>query len=147
MILFSYGSNMNPERLLGKTKGTLMGVAVLKNWKLVFNKVSQKDPSVGFANIIPFWGEEVEGVLFDIESMDVLDKQEGYPSHYQKTTVNVKMGFPEYFPEYSAVAYVAIAEKQADGLEVSEEYKAKILDGIEMLSESYKEKVIKLLTV
>lgn len=63
MLYFSYGSNMSIDRLLkrGITSVKLVGVGHIDHWQFQFNKKSQKDPKIGFANIEPFWEDRVYG--------------------------------------------------------------------------------------
>lgn len=118
-LYFAYGSNMSPASV--KDHGLKMravGVGYLEHYKLMFNKISSKDNSIGFANIVPFWGSRVYGVLYDMANqpegttmlmksasdserlialenltinLSILDKKEGYPNNYQRTCVMVKM--------------------------------------------------------
>lgn len=143
-LYFAYGSNMSSEQVLErKLKMTVVGTARLINYKLMFNKKSKKDNSVGFANIIPFWGSEVHGVVYDISNLSkdesrkmpisvrpkserdeiiatmrnnvsLLDKFEGYPDHYQKTNVGVILDVRIGTTEkINAFTYIAGLEQQA----------------------------------
>ena len=76
---YSYGSNMNDKRMtdrgvnfLSKEKGTLKG------YKFIINKKSQKNPNIGFANIIKNESSDVEGIIYEVLEEDLikLDKYE-----------------------------------------------------------------------
>jgi len=91
---FAYGSNMNPCRLSDRGVSYASARAgLLPNWQLRFDKMSQKDRSVGFANIQPFWDDSVCGIVYELPSSDLdkLDRFEGYPRHYQRTTLSVQV--------------------------------------------------------
>lgn len=109
MYIFSYGSNMTIKRLTERGLQPLatVGVGYLENWRIRFNKKSYKDPAVGFANIEPFWGDKVYGVIFGVREEDIikLDKFEGYPKHYQRTILPIKWGYDG--ASYDCVTYIA----------------------------------------
>jgi len=86
-----------------------VGVGYIDHWRIRFNKKSYKNPVVGFANIEPFWGDRVYGVIFGIMNEDVarLDKFEGYPKHYQRTMLHVNWGPRDDGAGYNCVTYVA----------------------------------------
>jgi hypothetical protein len=121
----------------------------------MFNKISSKDSSVGFANIIPFWGKRVYGVLYDtaneergttrfmdkstdeqkakaistsIENLTILDKKEGYPNHYQRTCVGIRVDNRLI----NAFTYIATPEKTSNSnLLINEDYIGKINEGFD----------------
>ena len=101
---------MSISRLIerGITPTATVGVGCLENWRLKFNKKSYKDQTVGFANVEPFWGERVYGVIFGMKMADIakLDKFEGYPKHYQRTELKIRWtGAEDTY--YDCVTYVA----------------------------------------
>lgn len=104
---FAYGSNMNPERM--KERGVnyrWYKKAVLKDYRLVFNKERLNGSAA--ANIEPFPGAVVEGVLYELENprrgIDNLDVYEGYPDHYDRMVVKVETEDGEV---YDAIVYIA----------------------------------------
>jgi len=124
MYYFAYGSNMTMKRLLERDLKPLatVGVGCLDHWRIRFNKKSYKNPDNGFANIEPFWGDRVYGVVFGIRTEDLgkLDKFEGYPNHYQRTMLRIRVG--ESF--YDCVSYIANRKwTTSKRLRVDESYK------------------------
>jgi len=155
-LYFAYGSNMAPSSI--KERGLKIrpvGVAYLDHYKLMFNKISTKDNSIGFANIIPFWGSRVYGVLYDMANepvgttllmkdatdsqrlialehitinLSILDKKEGYPNNYQRTCVCARI----QDRLLNAFTYIAVPEKTApSNLLISEKYIDKINEGFD----------------
>lgn len=143
-LYFAYGSNMSAKQVHERgLKMSVVGVGRLLNYKLMFNKISTKDSSVGFANIIPHWGSVVYGIVYDMTNLTkenkaisnrsmseqgkilevmqnnlrILDKFEGYPSNYQRTDVGVLVeidnGFLKEEKNLHAFTYIAGLEKQA----------------------------------
>ena len=134
MYLFSYGSNMTTSRLEGRgiKPVAVAGVGFLENWRISFNKVSKKNPGTGFANISPFWGSRVFGVIFGIKDEDIktLDRFEGYPTHYQRTVLRVNWA-PDPTAVYDCVTYIANPEWTSDmPLRVTDEYATHVRNGL-----------------
>jgi len=88
----------------------------------------------------------VEGVLYDIADSDlkILDRYEGYPSHYERIKVVVRMDDGKMV---EAVTYVAKPDKVREGLKPSKEYLNHLLKGCDLLSEEYCRKLRKLETL
>ncbi len=148
-LYFAYGSNMSIDNM--KEKGmdvTFLGVGYLDHYKFMLNKISKKDPTVGFANVVPCWNKRVYGTLFDIGKTDeilqknlgILDKKEGYPNHYERTTISIylptdpsqRFGIRKDGLPFHCFTYMAGLEMQAKGnLIVREEYVNKINEGFE----------------
>ena len=134
---------MNDKRMtdrgvnfLSKEKGTLKG------YRFIVNKKSQKNPNIGFANIIKDEYSEVEGIIYGVLEEDLLklDKFEGAPKHYrrEKHLINNK----------ECVVYIANDEWiSANELESTLEYKNHILEGKEFLSEKYYNKLLEIKTL
>ncbi|MBO3767992.1 MAG: gamma-glutamylcyclotransferase [Candidatus Brockarchaeota archaeon] len=138
---FAYGSNMDTERILERgVRFSKSFHAVLEGWKLEFNKISYRNPNEGFANIVPCKGNFVEGVLYEINSsaLSKLDKYEGYPEHYKRIKVQVRL---DNGMQLEAVTYVANPKKIRDGLKPSREYLNHLLKGCDLLSKEYCEKL------
>ena len=157
---FAYGSNMAASRINPLLKMRNRGTGFLENYKLVFNKISAKNNLYGFANIVPSWGDRVYGIMYDLsgeepdlslvkQNVEILDKQEGFPNHYQKTTVTIK--HLESGLDIRVMTYMAVAAKQSKKkLLVSDDYASKIFEGIQQLKmiatdDYYKSEVINLL--
>lgn len=130
MYYFAYGSNMCLRRLEArKLEHKLVAAGSIDNWRIRFNKMSQKEPSNGFANIEPYWGDRVWGAIFEVMQADlpILDKFEGYPGHYQRTTLFVESN-GVHFP---CVVYIATHKWSSDtDLNVTNEYAGFINEGI-----------------
>jgi len=114
--------------------------AILEGWRLEFNKVSSRNPEEGYANIVKDENSVVEGVLYEINDSDlkILDMYEGYPNHYERIKVVVRMDNGE---RVEAVTYTAKPDKVKDGLKPSKEYLNHLLKGCDLLSEEYCKKL------
>ena len=137
MKYFAYGSNMSEKRMLDRNidfKSREFGV--LNDYRLVINKISYKDPNIGYANIVKDIGSVVEGALYDISdnSIDILDKYEGYPKHYKRDKLKIITNDGVV----DAVVYVANDKwVSLNDLKVTEEYKKFLMDGKDILSDYY----------
>lgn len=95
---FAYGSNMHKEDLRrwcergGYSPVTFLSeeVAVLKDWKLIFNYYSASRGG-GAANIVRSVGNEVWGLLVElsVEDYEKIYKKEGAPRCYKEIIVSV----------------------------------------------------------
>jgi hypothetical protein len=161
-LYFAYGSNMAPSSVEERgLKLRVVGIACLEHYQLMFNKISTKDASMGFANIVPFWDKKVYGILYDMANepagstrsmkdasdsqrlkaleyatinLSILDKKEGYPNHYQRTCVGVKIGDRLL----NAFTYIATPGKTSDtNLLIEEKYISKITEGFETYFEDH----------
>ena len=137
MRYFAYGSNMNPERM--RKRGINFSKrehAILEGWRLAFNKIASRNPKEGFANLVKDQGDVVEGILYTVQESDIekLDRYEGYPKHYERIKVRVKVNEGE---EVEAITYVAKSDKKREGLKPSKEYLKHLLKGCDLLSEEY----------
>jgi len=133
---FAYGSNMSPHRMKERNCDIISTKrGVLQDYKLTFDKKSSKIKDTGFATVIPKNGEDVEGILYELDekSLLILDKFEGYPSHYTRKELNI---LTEFGSQLSYV-YVATPEWIVDGLKPSKIYLEHLLSGKEYLTESY----------
>jgi gamma-glutamylcyclotransferase len=143
MYYFAYGSNMDEKRMiergvkfLSKEKGTLNG------YRFVINKKSQKNPNIGFANIIKDNNSEIEGIIYEVDYEDIikLDRFEGFPNHYSRDyhLINDKQ----------CIVYIANNKwLSLNELETTEEYKNHILEGKMFLSSEYYNKLLKIKTI
>jgi gamma-glutamylcyclotransferase (GGCT)/AIG2-like uncharacterized protein YtfP len=143
MNYFAYGSNMNEKRMTErgvnytkKEKGTLKG------YRFIVNKKSQKNPSIGFANIVEDINSEVEGIIYEVNHDDILklDGFEGYPKHYKREIKIIN--------DKQVVVYIANDNWTTNNeLETTEEYKNHILEGKTFLSEKYYNKLLEIKTI
>ena len=141
MKYFAYGSNMNSDRM--RKRGisfTKKEWAVLKGWRLKFNKIASRNPKEGYANIVESGKEAVEGILYDVSGDDIkkLDRYEGYPNHYNEITVKVQLKDGK---EIDAITYIAQPDKMKEGLKPTREYLNHLLKGCDLLSEKYCERL------
>lgn len=142
MKYFAYGSNMSKRRMEERGIEVLsMKPAKLHGYKLVVNKKSYKNPTIGFANVIPDENSIVEGVVYELYPIAIskLDKFEGYPKHYIRGPLTLQIGRKKE----DAIVYIAKQEWVVDDeLKTTEEYKGYLLEGKEFLSDEYYENVI-----
>jgi len=110
--------------------------AVLKGYKLIFNKRSKYNPTSGFANLIAEEESSVEGVLFKIEDYRKTDIYEGCPEHYKKIFVDFEW---DKNNKFQAVTYVAQESYISEGLKPTVGYMRHLIKGAEQhdLSEEY----------
>lgn len=93
MNYFAYGSNMDQNQMKERCPNSiLIGKAVLKNYRLDFFEYSPRWQG-GCADIVPDKNSEVWGLLYDVLESDIneLDKFEGSPSFYRRTTMQVEI--------------------------------------------------------
>jgi cation transport regulator ChaC len=141
MKYFAYGSNMDCDRLRERgVRFSRREKAVLEWYRLVFNKRSTRNPGEGYANIVKDEGGVVEGILYEIADKDIerLDRFEGYPHHYDRRKVEVRLQSGEVV---DAVAYIANRKMTAEGLKPSRGYLNHLLKGCDLLSKEYCEKL------
>lgn len=137
MKYFAYGSNMNPQRMKDREINfSKRELAILKDYKLCFNKQAYRNPNEGYANLIPKKDIVAEGILYEIDESDIekLDKLEGYPYHYNKETIRIELSNDK---KVNALVYIAKPDKIKDGLKPSKEYLNHLLEGKHLISENY----------
>jgi hypothetical protein len=78
MFYFAYGSNLNKKRML--ERGVIIILFLLSYSINELKSIKQG----AVANISPCENSVVEGVLYDVETLVLLDKYEGHPKHYTK---------------------------------------------------------------
>ena len=147
MKYFAYGSNMNPERMMERSIGfSQRSHAILKGYRLEFNKIASRNPQEGYANVVKFENGIVEGLLYEIRNSDLskLDTREGYPDHYDRVKVKVQLDDGQ---KVQAVTYIAQPDKLRDGLKPSRDYLGHLLAAKDVLSESYRRKLEALQTL
>ena len=133
MMYFAYGSNLNQQRMIERgVIFTEMRPAKLYDYELRFNKVSKQG---AVANVIYKKDSIVEGILYRVQSLDLLDKYEGVKSgHYNRVLLNVD----------GVLANVYICENKQflqEGLKPKQEYLNHLLEGKNYMSEEYFEKL------
>jgi gamma-glutamylcyclotransferase (GGCT)/AIG2-like uncharacterized protein YtfP len=143
---FAYGSNMDPERM--RKRGVTFVArrsGILENHALVFNK-SSADARMGYANIIPDKGSNVEGIVYTLVDTAIhkLDLYEDYPVQYDRIPLDIQ--FPEG-GKITCQVYVAQPDKVKKGLKPSASYLAHLLKGRYYLSESYYNQLMEIQTL
>jgi len=140
VLYFAYGSNMSARRMQERgVRFSSRRHATLDGFKLVFNKASS-NPGEGHANIVREEGSVVEGVLYEVdeEGLRRLDECEGYPRHYDRVVVPVRLDDGRVV---EAFTYVAQPDATKDGLRPSRRYLSLLLDGCDVLPRSYRERL------
>ena len=134
MIYFAYGSNMDFNRLNERDISfKFIGLGILDGYELKFNKIASKKNGVGFANIIRQKGSKVEGLLFSIDNIELLDQFEGFPNHYKKE--NLKINYLGNLID--AIVYVASTKWVSNNLKPEREYLNRLLAAKDFLSAEY----------
>lgn len=110
-LYVAYGSNLNLKQMAYRCPtAKLIGTGVIENYELQFKGM----PSCAYATIAPCKGKSVPVAVWNIKPIDEmrLDRYEGYPSHYFKQDIPVKMNNGE---ELTAMVYI-MALNQKFGL-------------------------------
>jgi len=126
MYYFAYASNLNRKQVSERCPDAKPRfTATLPNFKLIFTGWSRQWRG-GVASIKPLRGEKVMGGVYEISERDLrfLDKQEGYPSIYNRIEVVV---FPEDGEPVKALTY--IKAEQSEETKPSMEYVVTIQQG------------------
>lgn len=141
---FAYGSNISEDRMRTErnVNFTSRKFAILENYTLLFNKVSKNNCHLGFANIVESNGDIVEGALYEINDSDIniIDRFEGAnskPSHYFRKNVEVICDGEIV----NAIAYIANPVMIRENINPDKKYLDYILDGKDIFSSKYYEKL------
>lgn len=97
----AYGSNLNIRQMKYRCPGAkLYGTGVIDHYELQF----KGQPHSAFATIAPKEGASVPAAVWEISERDEqsLDRYEGYPSHYFKQSIPVRLDGKEV----SAMVYI-----------------------------------------
>lgn len=89
-LYVAYGSNLNIGQMSHRCPNArLYGTGVIEDYELQF----KGSPTSAYATIAPKEGSTVPVAVWEIDQLDekFLDHYEGYPSHYFKRDVPVKM--------------------------------------------------------
>jgi gamma-glutamylcyclotransferase len=141
-LYFAYGSNMNAAVLaqrLGRPdpSGFRRRRALLRNHKLLFNKMSSMDASVGYGNVTAAAGHCVEGTLNELTRDELvrLDAVELVPHHYVRSALPVH----DCRTGTTVVAHVYTAHPAwvRPALAPLRSYVERLLDGADLLSADY----------
>jgi len=128
--IVSYGANLDPylrRRRVGDVAAEVPGV--LLGHRLVFEKMSYKDPSVLYANIVEAPEAECPAVamLFTLEQISKMDICEGSPLHYSRLQVDFRPATGE--GPTTGIAWVANTEWISTEGRVTAEYLDRIRRG------------------
>lgn len=130
---------MNPHRMQERgISFTSRRPALLEDYKLVFNKKSSRG-AFTYANIEPSPGDYIEGALYEFPDHElvILDEKEGYPVHYNRTTLSVKDKNGNSIP---ATVFFAQPDQTVEG-KPTKEFLNHLLAGEDILSMEYFEKL------
>ena len=89
-LYIAYGSNLNLKQMKYRCPtAKLLDIGVVENYELQFKGM----PHCSYATIAPCIGKSVPVALWELQPRDekLLDRYEGYPSHYFKQDLPVRM--------------------------------------------------------
>jgi gamma-glutamylcyclotransferase (GGCT)/AIG2-like uncharacterized protein YtfP len=143
----AYGSNISSQRMLIERKINFISrkLAIIENYKLLFNKVSKKNQNIGFANIVECENCVVEGALYEINDKDItiIDKFEGAPFHYQRKNINVICENQIK----QAIVYIANPTMIRENIMPNKNYMNYLLTGKDIFSKDYYENLLSTKTI
>lgn len=93
-LVFTYGPATVQGRMYDRVGPTdVIGPAILRDMKLVFDKPNMKNPREGLPNIVEAPGESVFGLVFELKSrqFELLD---GFFGGYEQRNLPVEIGEP-----------------------------------------------------
>ncbi len=136
---FAYGSNMDVAQMLTRNAAfTYIKKGRVNGQRLVFNKIADRYPGYGYANIVPQYGFEVIGVLYEINGSGLLelDKHEGVSSkHYFRSQIEVSL---EDGTTVEAIVYLAHPSRIKDGMFPTKSYMDHLYKGLDILGDEGK---------
>ena len=136
-LYFAYGSNMNQARMQGRE---IQWLSVCAGWidgfGLRFNKRSAQDANLGCANLIYAPNEQIQGLLYKLQSeseIDKLDFFEATPYRYSRELFQVQTADGVQ----SAWVYIANPSVIDNKLMPATWYVEHLLAGREFITEQY----------
>jgi gamma-glutamylcyclotransferase len=136
---FAYGSNMDVAQMLTrKAPFTRIKRGRVYGQRLVFNKIADRYPGYGYANIVSEHGFEVIGVLYEVNEAGLLklDECEGVSSnHYFRSQIMVLL---DDGTSVEATVYLAHPDKIKDGLLPTKAYMEHLYKGLDILGDEGK---------
>lgn len=141
---FAYGSNMNAARMTARGlqfKRALAGS--IGGLRLAFNKRSASRPDRTCANVMHCPDSVVEGVLYQLSSVDEIFKMDPFedaPLYYSREIYLVESDQGQI----PAWVYVGNRAVLVDGLLPEHEYVAHLLEGRGYLSEAYFQQLLQI---
>ena len=128
---------MDPARVVDRgIRFTQISSAVLADYVLRFNKRSRNQKGAGHANIVVEPGGRVEGVLYQLESPNEIEKMDVFehvPTNYTREVVSVET----QTDTLDVWTYFANPEVVLSGLKPPRWYLAHLLSGRAYLSDRY----------
>ena len=128
---------MDPARVVDRgIRYTQISSAVLADYVLRFNKRSRNQQGAGHANIVVELGGRVEGVLYQLESPNEIEKMDVFehvPTNYTREVVSVET----QTDTLDVWTYFANPEVVLSGLKPPCWYLAHLLSGRAYLSDRY----------
>jgi len=140
-LYFAYGSNMSETKLrhrLQHNQSVLKRrLAILRDHRLAFEKVSSTNPAVGYANVVAASGRQVEGIVVELndDALVALDEIELVPHHYDRTETIIT----DCAKGREVLAYVYTARPSwiRPGLKPLRSYVEGLMQGADLLSPEY----------
>lgn len=142
-LYFAYGSCMSEASFSETVKSfSRIGMAELKGYRVGFTKYSSKWGG-GVADLLSVPGETMEGVLYlipeaEAESLDVREGANLNPPMYRRVGVTITVDGMQL----PAFTYEVVAKSEQE-ISPSDDYMNTILDGTDILSEDYVERLKK----
>lgn len=137
MKYFAYGSNMDLNRIFARIhRHPDYSVGHIQGYNITFNKQAQSKPNVGYANIIPFVGEFVWGLVYELTEteLSVIDRHEGVRgNHYYRHFIDVHI--TDRIER--SVTYIAHQDKVRDNLLPERKYLDHLLAAKDLLPPEY----------
>ena len=125
--VFLYGPDTFRKRTFDRIGPcTVLGPARLEDHTLVFNKPNMKNKQEGFANLSQESGENLYGVVFDLDDKQA-ETLDGYFGGYQKQTVQVHVRKTGENTE----VFTYIARRTKNSLKASAEMLSAAIQGAE----------------
>ncbi|SHH35381.1 Uncharacterized conserved protein YtfP, gamma-glutamylcyclotransferase (GGCT)/AIG2-like family [Thermosyntropha lipolytica DSM 11003] len=147
-LYFAYGSclhNGPGSRLFEHGQSSEfcpLAIGELAGYRFALNKIAADGSSV-YANLMPQLGNSVFGLIYQISDagLEYLDRREGYPHHYERTTLKVKIhGEDAILTE--VITYLAHPDMVTDTwYPVSLSYAEELRKGSHWLPEPYRTQV------
>ena len=138
LYYFAYGSNMNQARMLARGLEYRRALAGrLPDLALAFNKQASDAPHRAYANVVYAPGQVVEGVLYELVSLDEIRKMdpfEGAPRRYSREIYRIQT----VEGDIPAWVYVANRAMIRSGLKPETWYLQHLLAGSEFLTDGYR---------
>ena len=136
---FAYGSNMDVAQMLTREAPfTRIKKGRVHGNRLLFNKIADRYPGYGYANIVSEHGFEVIGVLYEVNEAGLLklDECEGVSSnHYFRSQITVLLDDGK---SVEATVYLAHPNKVKDGLLPTKAYMDHLYQGLDILGDESK---------